>query len=68
MTTKLFLSHRQLPVAAGRLRSPVGNRKDEHRHIRAREETKATKEQIKDLQKRLDVLNANVKGTGDVQK
>ena len=33
-----------------------------------REDTKATKEQILYLQKRLDSLNANVKGTDDIQK
>jgi tol-pal system protein YbgF len=33
-----------------------------------REDLKATKEQVLNLQKRLDKLNTNVKGTGDVQK
>jgi tol-pal system protein YbgF len=33
-----------------------------------REDTKATKEQILYLQKRLDMINANVKGTADQQK
>jgi tol-pal system protein YbgF len=33
-----------------------------------REDTKATKDQVLNLQKRLDILNANLKGTGDMQK
>jgi tol-pal system protein YbgF len=33
-----------------------------------REDARATKDQIRTLQKRLDSLNANVKGTGDVER
>ncbi len=33
-----------------------------------REDTKATKSRVQELQKRLDALDANAKGTGDIQK